>query len=295
MTVPNFFLVGAAKAGTTALTDVLSRHPQFSLPYKEPGYVSGWLQEPYRGLLAEHHQTRASKYATLDAYLGLYQGSSRAKIICDASTSSLPAVRSADVIYAMAPRAKVMAILRQPVDRAFSHFSFNRANSVEPETDFLAFIRSEPERIRQRWIPTSRYMEISHYPAQVQRFRRRFDPAQLFLITYDDWTDRPQALLSRLQAFLELDATVKLAPGPRRNETALPRRTWKATAGMRHALKSVLPRWLPALVLRRIAPAVTTRPRLDPQLRHELTALYFRADILELENMLGRDLSHWLI
>lgn len=294
MTVPNFFLIGAAKAGTTALTDALSRHPQFSLPLKEPGYVSGWLQGQYRYLAAERLQTNAAPVATLDAYLALYRDCSHARIICDASTSSLPAVRAPDVIFELAPRAKIMAILRQPVDRAFSHFNYNVARGVEQETDFLEFIRVEPDRIRQGWFPTVRYMEISHYPEQVRRYQRRFDPGQLFLAVYEDWTGHPEVLLRNLQAFLELDDSVGLVPGPRRNETALPKPAWKATAGIRDILRRALPRRFPAAVLRRIGPAVTTRPRLEPDLRRELTERYFTADILQLQDMLGRDLSHWL-
>ena len=54
MTIPNFYLIGAAKSGTTALTTVLSRHPQFSLPEKEPGFASGWDPEDFAGPQARY-------------------------------------------------------------------------------------------------------------------------------------------------------------------------------------------------------------------------------------------------
>ena len=84
MTLPNFYLIGAAKSGTTALTTVLSRHPQFSLPEKEPDYASGWDPKDFAGPQARYPRQRRLQHHTLEAYLRLYEKSGGAKVICDA-------------------------------------------------------------------------------------------------------------------------------------------------------------------------------------------------------------------
>ena len=294
MTLPNTFLIGAARCGTTALSRCLARHPQVSIPFKEPDYVCGWNLEPYVGASAEFHRKQASRYVRFEDYSALYKDSAGAKVICDASVSSLPAERSAEVIYRMAPRARMFAVVREPVERAFSHFHFNIALGVELETDFIAFVHNEPERIRQNWYPNSRYLETSHYPLQVRRFQARFAVDQLFWATYEDWNDQPQEFLKRLLGFLELDDAGDLNAGARVGETVIPSAPWRAVSGVRSVLKQIVPRHLAAPFLGRIRPRIYSRPRLDPELRRELTERYFREDILKLQDMLRRDLTAWL-
>jgi hypothetical protein len=294
MTLPNFYLIGAAKSGTTALTTVLSRHPQFSLPEKEPGFASGWDPKDFAGPQARYARQRRLEYHTLEAYLRLYEKSGGAKVICDASTGSLTSETAAQVIRGLAPGARIMAILRQPVDRAFSHFNSNRATGIEPEADFLAYVRTEPDRIRDHWHPHSCYLQTSHYPVQLQRYFECFDREQMLLAIYEDWADHGDAFLRKVLGFVELDYTPRMERIARVNVTALPKDRWQATSGIRHVLKLAVPQPLRRALLARIRPIVSVRPRLDPQVRRELTARYFREDIQKLETILQRDLSHWL-
>jgi hypothetical protein len=187
-----------------------------------------------------------------------------------------------------------MAILRQPVDRAFSHFNANVATGIEPETDFLTYVRSEPDRIRDHWHPHSCYLQTSGYPVQLRRYLERFDRRQILLAIYEDWADHATEFLVKVLAFLELDHTPRLEPIPRINVTGLPTDPWRATGGIRHVLKLAVPKPLRRALLARIRPLVSVKPYLDPQLRRELTAQYFRDDIGQLEEILKRDLSHWL-
>ena len=134
-----------------------------------------------------------------------------------------------------------MAVLRQPVDRAFSHFNSNRATGIEPETDFLAYVRTEPDRIRDHWHPHSCYLQTSRYPVQLQRYLERFDREQMLLAIYEDWADHGDEFLRKVLAFLELDYTPRMERIAHVNVTALPKDRWQATSGIRHVLKLAVP------------------------------------------------------
>jgi hypothetical protein len=215
---PDFFLIGAPKAGSTALHDALAAHPQlYASPVKEPKFfltdgrphrsahrgpgdahsMQEWIWEPdrYRKLFADAPPDTL-RFESTPFYL--WDKGSHARI---ART---------------APSAKLIAIIRDPIDRAFSNWTHLRADGLEPEADFLRACQAEPRRIDEGWAPFWRYLELGKYGEQFDSLFRYFDPAQVRVIRYRELVDAPQQTVDDLCTFLGV-ATGLLTPPPDAN------------------------------------------------------------------------------
>ena len=135
---PNFFLVGAARAGTTSLWQYLRAHPDIYMPAalqgKEPSFFCD-LTPPW-----------ARKHRTLDSYLSLFQGAGRRRRIGDASTNYLVSPESPRRIAEQFPDAKILVVLRNPADRAYSLFRLLCYWGLETVTPFEKALAREEQR-----------------------------------------------------------------------------------------------------------------------------------------------------
>ena len=139
---PDYLLIGAAKSGTTAVARYLQQHPEvFLTEPKEPRYFAfagSSLEIP--GL----PKSRRREYYTDEAsYLALYSGAGGKKAAGEASVSYISEAGTAERIYARVPEVKILAILRDPVERAYSNFLFLRALGLEPIADFEEALAAE--------------------------------------------------------------------------------------------------------------------------------------------------------
>ena len=295
---PTFLILGAAKCGTTALARFLQDHPQVHLPYKEPSYFSGW------GTRVQFHeplpdpQPPRGRWATLDAYEQLFAGAGQAKAIGEASVSYLPDADAPALIRATVPDVRLVAFLRQPVDRAFSHFVMNRRERREPESDFRRAMESEPQRMADRWTPYLCYAHLGRYSEQVRRYRAQFPADQFRVYLYEDWDREPERVWAELMPFLGLDAAYTPDFRQRYNEAGLARpgyeRLWQGAGRLKQVLRPFMPRRARRFLGRPLRQWALQRPTLDAELRQALTTRYFRDDILALQAEIGRDLSSWL-
>src|SRR5918997_468574 len=153
MTLPNFLIIGAMKSGTTALYYYLEQHPQIYMsPVKEPNFFCSGGQEGWE-----------SKSVTrIRAYQYLFKDVSDEKAIGEASHCYLYEPQAVARIQEHLPDAKLVAILRNPVDRAYSHFLHMVRNGTEPLTDFGQAleeeeIRADPHRRFQDYIGRGLY------------------------------------------------------------------------------------------------------------------------------------------
>jgi hypothetical protein len=299
MTMPNFMILGAAKAGTTSLHAYLNQHPQIFLsPLKEPNFFaygdapSPALQGPGADLI------RRNAVMTQDRYERLFDGVAQEIAIGEASVTNLWP-RACERIKAYAPSARLIAILRQPTDRAYSHFLHNRKLGVEPLTDFAAALADEDNRLRRNWPPPLCYRFMSHYAADLQNYLVLFPREQLRIYLYDDFVAQPLSMLQEMYGFLGVDASFASDLRVRYNTARVPRHQGLLLFLFRpHWAKTLLKPFLPASLRRRLTHKVQSynweKPEpLSPQLRHELT-LSFTDEITHLQTLLGRNLSHWL-
>ncbi len=174
MTLPNFLIIGPPKCGTTALYRYLSQHPDVFMPReKEPRFLLSHAVPTYTGptdpLYAKRLVTSVTKYEEL------FASASRERAIGEASTLYLYTPGAEDGIRRHVPGAKLIAILRNPVDRAYSNFLHQRYLGAEPLSDFDEALRAEPARIARGWGPFWHYAELGRYQRQLERFHRVFD------------------------------------------------------------------------------------------------------------------------
>lgn len=299
MTLPNFLLIGAAKCGTTSLHAYLSQHPQvfMSVP-KEPHFMAFG-----DGALARVHgpaiTLKRNAITTLEAYEALFERSAGALAIGEASVSSLAYETACARIRRYCPDAQLLVVLRQPAEQMYSCFTFNRWLLREPLTSLAAALRDEPRRRELGWLHSLQYARQSNYQALLQPFLDTFPHEQIRVFLYDDLLANAAHFMRDVYVAIGVDPAFQPALDKRANVTKLPRSTTLHRLvthpnPLREAVKRTLPRplraWLGALV----GKYNHTRPApFDPDLRAELTELH-RPNILRLQAMIGRDLSHWL-
>jgi hypothetical protein len=271
---PNFFVAGAAKSGTTALYHGLKQHPDVFLPDLKEPHVYAYIADPY---IAGH--LFPDEAAARRRYAELYQHVNGATAVGDASTTNLVVPGAAEAIAGDVPEARIVVVLRQPVDRAYSHWRHFRAAGGDDIADFAEALRQEETRAVEGWPITYQYMRWGRYCDQLGPYFHRFGRDRVLVHLYDDLSTDAEAVLRATFRFLEIDESVKLSPLGRYNE-----------------LPYDPPPAPPLLSRRRLRAALAKRPpplrQLDADLRSELTA-GIREEIDRLEVLLGRDLVVW--
>jgi hypothetical protein len=281
---PNFFLVGAAKSGTTALYSALRDHDDVFLPSLKEPHVYAYLADPST---AGHLYPDEASARRL--YAQLYEPVLDETAIGDASTTNLVVPGAAAAIAADVASARIVAVLRHPVDRAFSHYCHFVVAGGEDLPDFAEAVRQEASRQASGWPFTYQYMGWSHYSAQLRPFFDLFGRTRVLVHLHDDLCTDAEAVIRATLGFLEVDDRGPIAALGRHNEVrpALRRSAGPARRLLRRAAPPSVRRVLGAKAT--LSPA---RPSLDPNLRAELTE-QLREEIVALEELLRRDLSAW--
>jgi len=301
--LPNFLVVGAAKAGTTALHEYLGQHPQVFLPDRqEPSFFSFEGQPvDFRGPAGSEAAVNQTAVRSLAEYEALFTVASPGVLRGEVSPVYLYWPGTAERIRARLPEVRICIILRNPADRAFSGYMHAVREGKEPEADFAAALAAEPQRIRDNWGFLWRYADLGHYPAQIRRYLDVFPPEQIEIVLYDDLQKDPVALCRRLFRFIDADPSFQPNISVRHNVGGRPRS---------RAVHKLLRRDGPLRSLARTAAPILGRERLrraqvrlssanlagqalPAQQRAELVAA-FRLEVEELAELIGRDLQAWL-
>ena len=295
--VPKLIVIGAARSGTTALYEHLRQHPQIFLSSSKEANYFAFEGEPldYRGPGADFVN---NSVASWDAYLELFADAPGDAVIGDISPLYLYAPKTAERIRARLPDAKLVAILRNPIEQAFSHYQYARARMIEPLDSFDAALNAEPERLRDHWQPLFQYSDFPRYPEQIRRFQAHFQPEQIKIFLYEDYRADPKGVLRQVFEFIGVDTGFEPVLHQDANAGGDPRSPLLQAIIMRpNLLGSIAAIFLPQPVRRRIRDWISSfnvaRADFSPTTRARLAAK-LRPDILELQEMLGRDLSAWL-
>jgi hypothetical protein len=312
---PNFFLVGAAKAGTTSLCEYLDQHPEIYMsPIKEPCFFADEVrpehlsrdvlpvfyrdQEALRKYLDGPMTERRPGAAVLDweSYIGLFQAAhARQKVVGEASVIYLWSPTAAANIAARIPGARILMVLRDPVDRLFSQYLDN-LTSGQVRVSFRDYIEAA---LRHRSGLLGIYrpsLEFGEYCEQVKRYLRLFPRERIHIVLYDDFRQSPAECLSGIFRFLDVDPRVTVDTSVHHHRPRVPRFGRAGYLLKRSGLWQAGRRLLPAAVARKLRP-LALRPRgamaVDANDRGYLLA-HYRPDIQELSELLDRDLSAWL-
>ena len=203
-TRPNFLVAGAARSGTTALVEGLRNHPRvFVTQPKEPHYFAlhGQVVD-FRGPgdAATINRVAVPDYA---GYLELYPAEHDYLALGDGSVSTLYYAKSAvPEILRINPEMRLVVILRDPVDRAYSGYQYLRARGFEPHEDFMAALDDEPNRIRDNWHHLWHYTAMSHYAEGLETLREGLGHDRVGVWFYDDLARDADATISSVLRFL---------------------------------------------------------------------------------------------
>jgi Sulfotransferase family len=291
--LPNFLVIGAQKSGTTALYYHLRSHPQvFMSPVKEPQFFASDLAGPSAG-----PGDRASyRFQDIDAYRGLFSGVRGEAAVGEASVSYLYSSVAARRIAETIPDARLIAVLRNPVDRAHSNYLHLVRDGREPCRDFAAALAAEDDRRRQGWSANWHYRAKGYYGRQIARYLDVFPRERLRVYLYDDFEERPRVVLDDIARFLAVEPAFDQDLSLRLNVAGIPRRArlyglLRRMERLKWAANAVAP----AAVRRRALAwqnRTLDRPEVPPGLRRELMAGY-RDDLALLEDRTGLDVSRW--
>jgi hypothetical protein len=307
--LPDFFIVGQAKSGTTALYEMLRRHPQIFMPeLKEPWFFAPELRSPFRD------PRTSPRPETIEEYRALFASARPDQRAGEASSSYLTSVGAAERIAAVQPAARIIATFREPASFLRSlHFQCVQ-NHVETETDFRRAIELEPERRQGRRLPRSSprpqallYSDHVRYAEQLRRYHSRFPPEQVLVLIYDDFRADNEATLRRVLRFLEVDdaaalETIEAAPTVRVRSRRLHELMRAVSVGrgpvsrtVKASVKTLTPQSLrrgSMRALRRNVVFAEPRPP-DEEFMLELRRRY-KDEVVALGEYLGRDLvSLW--
>jgi hypothetical protein len=268
-------------------------------PLKGPRFFAFEGEEPdFRG---PGDRKRVSRLITdIERYRALFAGVSDEKAIGEASAWHLYVPESAYRIRQYVPEAKLIAILRNPVDRAYSHFLYRLAQGGqggEPFTDFARALDAEEERVRERWGPSFHYKRMGFYHEQLKRYYELFEPEQIRVYLYEDLDEDACGVMQDMFQFLGVNDTT-VPEILRHNVSGIPKsRTLQKFIQKPNSLKAVTKPLLPAKLRRRMRIKLQnrnlTKPPMPEGVHEELTEAY-REDILKLQELIGRDLSSWL-
>jgi hypothetical protein len=301
MALPDFLVAGVPKAGTTALHAALAPHPGLYLSQiKEPKFFLTDGPPPTRGgpgdaLTYREHVWERDKYEALfdAAPPGTLRGEATPLYLYDPA-----ALRR---IRALIPGARLIVVIRDPVERAHSNWTHLWSAGLEPVGDFVRACAEEERRIAAGWASFWHYCGLGRYGEQLEYAFSLFPPEQLLVLRYRLLIDDPVATLDKICGFLGV-ATGVLAAIPRENVTAHPEHTLAHRAvslGMRasDAVGRLLPGSTATTATHRLERFLQRgrreRQPLSWQQREALLPK-FTADIKKLETVLGEDFSDWL-
>jgi hypothetical protein len=216
MALPDFLVIGAPKAGSTAVHAALARHPALFLSrVKEPKYFLCDDRPPAR---ADHrgpgdaHSAREWVWRR-DRYEALFDEAPAGALKGESTPFYLWDRRAHRRIRRVVPDARLIAVLRDPVDRAYSNWAHLWSDGLETIPDFLSACAAERQRIAQGYAPFWRYHELGRYGEQLDHLLSIFPREQVHVLRYKQLVDSPRETLDRICAFLGVDTgVIDLAP-----------------------------------------------------------------------------------
>jgi hypothetical protein len=324
MTMPNFLLIGAAKAGTTSLYHYLRQHPQvYMCPVKEPKFFAFEDTEPGSCRGTGNRDSMSQLITDIEGYRALFTGVSSEKAVGEASPQYLYVPEASSRIRRYVPEARLIAVLRNPVERAYSSYLHLVREGWE-QLSFSEALNEEEERVRDNWPIMWHHKNGGFYHEQLKRYYELFEPEQIRVYLYEDLKEDPVGMTQSIFRFLGVDEAFVPDTSLKHNMSGIPKsRALHTLMDLQtllrrpNLLKSVIKPFVPKRLRLRILLNLRNRyltrserprqriladlqnrnltkaPPMPEGVREELTEAY-REDVLKLQGLLGRDLSRWL-
>ncbi|SEG54272.1 Sulfotransferase family protein [Thermomonospora echinospora] len=301
MALPDVLVIGAPKAGTTALHSGLARHPRlFMSPVKEPKFFLTDGPPPTRGGPGDAQTYREHVWRRAD-YEALFDGAPPGALCGESTPFYLHDLEAQLRIRRLIPDVRLIAVLRDPVERAHSNWAHLWSAGLEPIGDVVEACAAEEQRVRAGWAAFWRYTGLGRYGEQLQHLFKLFPREQVLLLRYREVRDTPRATLDRICAFLGVE-TGLISTIPAENVTRHVSDS-PANRALQVLLRggASLGRYMPEAVRQTARRPFLSLLQRDPRLRRppapeqrERLLPYFEDDIALFQELTGWDCADWL-
>jgi len=300
MEIPNFLIIGAAKSGTTALYRYLKQHPEIYMPdRKEPHHFS--FTEITKNTNGPGDYVRTA-ITDDEQYMKLFDNVKSQKAIGEASPTYIYIPGTAQRIHSQLPNSKIIAILRHPADRAYSAYMHLVRDGYEKELDFEKALEKENERIEDNWGPIWHYKKAGLYFSQLIPYFKLFSNENILVIIYDDYKKDPKRVNQRIFKFLEVDQNFVPDMSAKPNVSGIPKiKSWQAVLSYFFDKDNIIRTVSRNLFSEEIRWRFTSNLRnknlvqskMTNEVRNRLID-YYKEEIMNLQELIGYDLTHWL-
>jgi len=293
---PNFIIIGAMKAATTSLYTYLKQHPDvFMTAIKEPMFFNNFQNNNNFKILGR----KTKKITTFEQYYPLFDAVKNEKAIGEASPTYISSENCPNLIQQHLPNVKIIAVLRQPVARAYSNFLHARRADRESISDFETAFNKETERKTENWSPLYHYKSKGYYAEQLERYFTLFPKENIKVLLFEDLVNNPIETTQELFKFLNIDKSFIPETSKKANVSGTPKGIFGWII-MKLRYYNLIPNiqfsnYLPDFMIQFIFNSAYKKARpLAPEIKKRLTHTYYKQDILKLEKLIEKDLQHWL-
>jgi hypothetical protein len=293
---PNFFIVGAPRSGTTSMMNYLQQHPEI--------FVAQFMGHHFFGTDLYSYRIRDEQ-----SYLSLFNEAKNEKRVGEKSAMYLYSKRAAVEIKAFQPSAKIIIMLRNPIDMIYSIYSRQYYLGNESIADFQAALDAEEDRRRGLNLPAGVnvqeawqfvYRDQAQFPEQIQRYLDTFGQENVHIIIFDDFVRDTAKVYKDTLVFLDVTPDFQnefraLNTNRRVRSVAIHNFIISPPEPIRSLIKRVTPFQLRQRVVKgiqRLNTKYEPRPQLPEKLRRQLQA-EFLPEVEQLSQLLDRDLTHW--
>ncbi len=312
--LPGFFIVGAAKSGTTTLYHWLDQHPEvYMSPIKEPNhfctdirpadfskefrryereknldlarYLEGPMKKKHWGCFVEKRSD----------YEKLFKNRKAEKAAGESSNSYLYSKEAAANIRRDIPGARIVIMLRNPAERAYSHYLANQRDG-RTFLPFLNELSRDQESENKGWGRSYLYLEMGLYYEQVKRYLDIFPREQVKIFLYDDFVKNPAAVMQEICRFIGVSDQVPVDVSEKHNRAREPLNSRLLYILSQTGLKKKVFHFVPPPFRKGVKALFYSNGKILPLKKEdrEYLNLQYREDILKLEKLINRDLSGWL-
>lgn len=293
--LPTFLVVGAAKSGTTSLHYVMEQHPEICVPPCKETYifnresmagtwpaVNTFDEEGYRELFRTHTTDRTRAWGEVTTSNLYYH------------EEAVPKIRK------LLDDVRIIILIRNPIDRAYSGWTMNSVSYGEP-LSFEQAIEEEQSRIEQKVMFMGHYVSLGFYYQGVKNFLENFPQHRLYIL--EDLSERPPETLREIFEFIGVDGGFEPDYKTTYNSSGIPRsrllqRLMFRGAGttgtwIQRKMRLLMNRNRADRLFHKMRKFNLKRVPMKRATRQKLADIY-REDVLKLQDLIKRDLSHWL-
>lgn len=295
--IPDFLIIGAARSGTTAIYSYLRQNPSIFMPSsKEPNFFAFDPEDlHFSGPGADYVNNSVNSAA---AYCALFADAPDKAVCGEASPLYLYSKIAPRRIRSLMPKARMVAVLRNPIDQAFSHYNYAQKQRIEPIDDFAAALEAEEQRLADGWQPLFGYSRFPRYAEQLSRFYEEFDREQILVRTYEDFLMAPEKLLMEISGFIGADTSFQPDLTYKPNAGGVPKSRLFQDFLMKPnpitgAIAKVVPQELRLRIRDHLSSFNLKREDAMPTRARAILRERLLPEIERLETLIDRDLSHW--